>query len=241
LGTWVRRALVVTAGTAIIVLHAAATGWAQTPTPTARRDCSDFATQAAAQQFFEQQGGPANDPFNLDVDNDGRACEGLPAGASAPPGASPSVSPSVTAAPTASPGQTLPKNGAPTAAIGLSGLTFLEAGYGLTLAAKRMGVRRRSLPLFVLRKLADAHREGRTEVALTDDLYLVRRLPETDVRRFEASSPLLPMLDDTPLITVVEDPPATEMDVIVNETSSHDTHAVLAWVEWPFFTPPKPK
>lgn len=42
------------------------------------RDCSDFATQAEAQAFFEAAGGPARDPHRLDGDHDGVACETLP-------------------------------------------------------------------------------------------------------------------------------------------------------------------
>lgn len=41
-------------------------------------DCSDFSTQAEAQEFFESQGGPDYDPDNLDRDGDGVACETLP-------------------------------------------------------------------------------------------------------------------------------------------------------------------
>ena len=44
------------------------------------RDCSDFTTQLEAQRFFEQAGGPAQDPHRLDGDGDGRACESLPGG-----------------------------------------------------------------------------------------------------------------------------------------------------------------
>lgn len=39
-------------------------------------NCSDFATQQEAQQFFEQND-PAQDPFNLDANSDGVACETL--------------------------------------------------------------------------------------------------------------------------------------------------------------------
>ena len=42
------------------------------------RDCTDFATQEQAQEFFLSQGGPESDPHKLDVDKDGRACESLP-------------------------------------------------------------------------------------------------------------------------------------------------------------------
>ena len=45
---------------------------------TADKDCSDFATHDAAQQFFEQNGGPGSDPHRLDADGDGEACESLP-------------------------------------------------------------------------------------------------------------------------------------------------------------------
>lgn len=43
-------------------------------------NCADFDTQPEAQEFFEAEGGPENDPNNLDADNDGIACEGLPGG-----------------------------------------------------------------------------------------------------------------------------------------------------------------
>ena len=41
----------------------------------ADRDCSDFSNQAAAQQFFLNNGGPSQDPHRLDDDGDGLACE----------------------------------------------------------------------------------------------------------------------------------------------------------------------
>src|ERR687895_572676 len=44
-------------------------------------DCADFATQEEAQAFYDEHsddvpGDP--DPFDLDTDGDGKACEGLP-------------------------------------------------------------------------------------------------------------------------------------------------------------------
>lgn len=42
------------------------------------KDCSDFATQAAAQNFFLDHGGPQSDPHRLDADGDGIACESNP-------------------------------------------------------------------------------------------------------------------------------------------------------------------
>lgn len=46
-------------------------------TPAADKDCADFPNQAAAQTFFENHGGPASDPHNLDGDGDGKVCESL--------------------------------------------------------------------------------------------------------------------------------------------------------------------
>lgn len=40
-------------------------------------DCSDFSTHADAQEFFDAHD-PANDPYHLDRDHDGIACESLP-------------------------------------------------------------------------------------------------------------------------------------------------------------------
>ena len=43
------------------------------------KDCSDFATWEEAQRFFEDNGGPAQDPHRLDGrDQDGLVCETLP-------------------------------------------------------------------------------------------------------------------------------------------------------------------
>lgn len=42
------------------------------------RDCSDFPTQAQAQDFYLAAGGPTSDRHRLDSDGDGTACEGLP-------------------------------------------------------------------------------------------------------------------------------------------------------------------
>lgn len=48
------------------------------PAVAADRDCGDFRTQAAAQQFFLNAGGPRRDPHGLDYDGDGVACESNP-------------------------------------------------------------------------------------------------------------------------------------------------------------------
>ena len=44
-------------------------------------NCSNFKTQAEAQEMFEYCGGITDDKFRLDGDKDGKACEMLPAGA----------------------------------------------------------------------------------------------------------------------------------------------------------------
>jgi excalibur calcium-binding domain-containing protein/thrombospondin type 3 repeat protein len=41
-------------------------------------NCSDFSTQAGAQNYYESVGGPGQDPEGLDADHDGIACETLP-------------------------------------------------------------------------------------------------------------------------------------------------------------------
>ncbi|WP_181312450.1 thermonuclease family protein [Nocardioides campestrisoli] len=72
------------------------------------RDCSDFATQAAAQAFFLANGGPGSDPHGLDGnDNDGIACESNPCPCSTSQGAPPP--PSSTPPPPSNPGPPKPK------------------------------------------------------------------------------------------------------------------------------------
>ncbi len=70
-------------------------------------DCSDFATQASAQDHFLSLGGPAADPDRLDGDFDGIACEALPCPCNftGVPGAGgvPTPTPSPTPTPTATP------------------------------------------------------------------------------------------------------------------------------------------
>jgi hypothetical protein len=173
---WARRAAFLALSVWTLLLVAGLNASAQTPTPTpAKRDCSSFATQEQAQQFFDQNGGKTGAFKDLDVDGDGKACEGLPSSGAA-------VATPVPVA-TATPGtNTLPKNGAGTVAMALSGFTFLEAGYGLMLLARRVGVRSRALPVYLMRKLVRAAREGRHEVELTDDVFLVRRSSSAGAR-----------------------------------------------------------
>jgi hypothetical protein len=129
--------------------------------------CSSFATQQQAQAFYNQHktDDPSNpDPYHLDADGDGTACEGLPSAPAAVPTAAP-----VSTTPTPS----IPKNGADTGVMALSGLSLLEAGYGMTLLARRYGVKRRNVPIYLLKKLVSAGKLGEATVALGDDVYLV--------------------------------------------------------------------
>jgi endonuclease YncB( thermonuclease family) len=61
------------AATGAIVLTTAGPASAHTD-----KDCADFATQAAAQDYFISLGGPSSDPDRLDADGDGTACDTLP-------------------------------------------------------------------------------------------------------------------------------------------------------------------
>lgn len=69
-------------GAAIITALLAALPASALGAPIARaadRDCADFASQAEAQAYFVDQGGPTSDPDRLDGGNgDGVACESLP-------------------------------------------------------------------------------------------------------------------------------------------------------------------
>jgi hypothetical protein len=48
------------------------------PVHTSDRNCSDFANQSRAQDYFISLGGPSSDPDRLDADHDGVACQSLP-------------------------------------------------------------------------------------------------------------------------------------------------------------------
>jgi hypothetical protein len=49
------------------------------------KDCPDFFDQEDAQKYFVAQGGPKSDPDDLDLDNDGLACENYDYSQSDPP------------------------------------------------------------------------------------------------------------------------------------------------------------
>jgi hypothetical protein len=122
--------------------------------------CSSFTTQQEAQAYYDQH----RDETQLDSDGDGQACEGLPSGAAA--------SPAATVAPGTTP-STIPNNGAESGVMAMTGLSLVEAGYGLTLVARRYGVKRRHVPMYLMRKLVSAGKAGEVVVPIADDIYLV--------------------------------------------------------------------
>jgi hypothetical protein len=202
------------------------------PTPTEPVNCSTFATQPEAQTFFVAHGGSkANNFDNLDPNRNGIACEGLPG--------TPTLT-SPTPAPTAAPAATtkpLPSNGIFSMILGMSGLSLVEAGIGLSLLSDRIKSRGGRIPLAVLKLLAKAARQGKREVALTNDVYIVRRQAgESHVRTTD------PMLPPTPAVVsrlaprvAILAPTADEWSaaLALEEASGDDVD------DWPYFTPPE--
>lgn len=90
------RAIVALVGTAFALVAFLLVGALFPNSSRADLDCSNFSNQAAAQEAFIAAGGPADDPNNLDADNDGVACESLPcpcSGMIEPPPAPPPAAP----------------------------------------------------------------------------------------------------------------------------------------------------
>ena len=69
------RILAATAATAAIALSLLLPGTAGAQEMGYDYDCTDFDSRRDAQAFYEEMGGPLYDPFNLDDDEDGIACE----------------------------------------------------------------------------------------------------------------------------------------------------------------------
>lgn len=91
---------------------------------------------------------------------------------SASTGVTPTPTPTRTPTPT---GTQLPKTGSPAAVIGLSGLTALEAGFGLRMLSRRLQMPMRAVPLYLLRRLVRAERRGEGSVEVAEGWYLMRR------------------------------------------------------------------
>jgi hypothetical protein len=52
---------------------------------TDNKDCQDFFDRIDAQNYFEAQGGPTQDPDHMDIDHDGLACEDFDYSSTDPP------------------------------------------------------------------------------------------------------------------------------------------------------------
>ena len=103
-------------------------------------DCSDFATQQAAQAVYDAN---RTDPFDLDRDNDNRACEWLPTGSyedNSDGGTTPTKGVATGAGGTAdlvtAAGDTADDDSGPLVPLGIVGGVVLAAG-GLVLARRR--------------------------------------------------------------------------------------------------------
>jgi hypothetical protein len=239
-----------TARAALLSLGALASVWfmfggasaQQTAPPSGTQDCADFDTQEAAQAFYDQHksdqpGQP--DPFDLDTDGDGKACEGLPTAATTSASPAASVAPTATASPAAG-NQQLPQNGAETGVIALSGLSLLEAGYGLTLASKRLGIRRRAIPLYLIRKFATAARKGEGHIEVGQDMYLVHRSVLETGPIIAPIAPVFEVAEEDEHDGDVDTPPAVLDDVepaIVPNTSSGQWPNVYAALARPGAVP----
>ena len=62
----------------VAVCSGTGAGAAVAAAPADDKNCSDFASQRAAQEYFLERGGPDEDPDSLDSDGNGVACESLP-------------------------------------------------------------------------------------------------------------------------------------------------------------------
>ncbi|RAJ45342.1 excalibur calcium-binding domain-containing protein [Kitasatospora sp. SolWspMP-SS2h] len=129
-------------GAAVLVPVASVTS-AQALTPAADLNCSDFATQPQAQAVLDAD---PSDPNHLDTDNDGIACEDLPAGttsggstasASAAPSASASASTAAGTTASASASSAASASAPPSASVSVSASASaavprgaVAAGYG---------------------------------------------------------------------------------------------------------------
>ena len=185
---WAARLSAVLGTIALLWLAGPAT-FAQTasPTGTGAVDCTSFDTTEEAQTFYDdhKDDNDSNpDPYGLDTDGDGTPCEGLRSA-----GATATATPAASATPAATPSGQLTETGAATNVMALSGISLLEIGYGLTLLARRWGVRSRQLPVYLLRKLVRARREGHDGIELADELIIVHKSVLTEQQDEEPAEP----------------------------------------------------
>jgi hypothetical protein len=103
-------------------------------------DCADFSTQAEAQSVYDANN-PAEDPFNLDADDDGRACESLDSdGSDITPSPTEDDNPSVSESQYEDEDQqpvATPQTGGPDLLLVATVLLFLLGATGLGLSYRR--------------------------------------------------------------------------------------------------------
>jgi hypothetical protein len=227
---------VLTGATAVFAIGVAKGATAQTtapptatPTASATKNCSDFKTQPEAQQYFTSHGGSKSNNFdNLDPNRNGIACEGLPG---TPTSATPTPVPTATTKP-------LPTNGIFSMILAMSGLSLVEAGIGLSLLSDRIKSRGGRVPLAVLKLLAKATRQGKNEIELSDDVYIVRRTPggtqKTDAPELRAVRKSIPVLSrpvSLPAPAADEWSATLALEDLDRSDDGDD--------DWPYFTPPE--
>ena len=153
----------------VIVAVLAVAGLAGRGVPRAAADanCTDFATQSAAQNYYIAHGGRAQGPDGLDADHDGIACESLPCPCLKPGGdGGGGADPSPTPTPTPDPKSSCQKPSA------VQSIAFSKSKYPdirkHALAAIRAGW---PAVLVINRPGADARRDRLLEHAPTRDGY----------------------------------------------------------------------
>ena len=125
--------------------------------------------------------------------------------------------------------------------MAMSGLSLLEVGIGLSLLSERIRSGGKRAPLFVLKLLAKAARQGRAEVALADDVYIVRKPPAEAPAAVPALKPAVakPSKPATILLT----PPIGRAPVLRADLTDEFAVAIIGLDDtddrdWPYFTPP---
>jgi hypothetical protein len=225
--------VVLTGAAGLFAIGMAKSATAQTTAPpattaAATKNCSDFKTQPEAQQYFTSHGGSKSNNFdNLDPNRNGIACEGLPG---TPTSATPTPVPTATTKP-------LPANGIFSMILAMSGLSLVEAGIGLSLLSDRIKSRGGRVPLAVLKLVAKATRQGKNEIELSNDMYIVRRTPE----EIQKTDTLKPRVVREPVAALARPlsfgaPAADEWSatLALDDVDRDDTDD-----DWPYFTPPE--
>lgn len=107
----------------------------------------------------------------------------------------------------------------------------------MTLAARRIGVSRRALPAYLMRKLIQAAHEGRNEVALGDDVFLVRRVQPVISEVPPVRGTFMGVLMDAEAKVTAAEPNGTPTTPPKPSTVRNTPVPQERKADWPFFTP----